>query len=121
MGRSVAMNTLTVADTSSGSVASGMATAVTLIQESIKYLSTDAPDMTDLVNELTAMVIARDEYLSPKLETTTLHQVASLMFEHGISIHDADELLIAEAFRIGDVRKVWITGLAVFTNNQGLV
>jgi hypothetical protein len=89
MGRSATINALTVTDTSSRSVASGMATAVTLIQECVKYLSMDGPDATDLVNELMAMVIARDEYLSPKLETMTLHQVASLVFEHGVSICDA--------------------------------
>ena len=67
------------------------------------------------------MDVVASENLRPKLGLTTLDEVSSLLFEHGILVRDGNELLIAEALCIRDVRKIRVAFLAEFADDQRLV
>ena len=62
------------------------------------------------------MDVVRHENHCPKFELPTLDEVPSLLFEHYVIIRNRDELFVAEAFRICNVREVWIALLAVLSN-----
>ena len=74
-----------------------------------------------LVDELTAVDVVSLEHLCPELKLAPLDEVPSLLLEHRVVIGDADELLVAEALGVRDVRKVRVARLAEFTDNERLV
>lgn len=55
--------------------------------------------------------------LSPEVKLAPLNQVTRLLLEHGVLVSDGDELLIAEALCVRDIRKVRVSLLTVFTDN----
>jgi len=61
------------------------------------------------------------EDLCPKLRLTALNKIASLLLEHRILIGDSNELIITEPFRICNIRKVRVPGLAELADNKRLV
>ena len=61
------------------------------------------------------------EDLCPKLRLTAFNEIASLLLEHRILVGNSDELIITEPFRICDIRKVRIPGLAELADNKRLV
>lgn len=67
------------------------------------------------------MDIIVDKDLCPKFWLTTLHEVTSLLFEHRVLIRDGNELIIAEALCVGDVRQIRVSGFAEFTNDKRLI
>ena len=74
-----------------------------------------------MVDKLASVDILRNEHLGPEIKLTALHKVTRLLLEHRVIIRDSNEFVITEALRIGNVRQVWITLLAVFANYQWLV
>jgi hypothetical protein len=96
------MKALTVTETSSGSVDSGMAVAMTW-------------SMRAAVDAL------RVEDLGPEVDVTTLDEVASLVLVHLVLVGDVDELVIAEALGVGNVGEVRVALLAVLADNQRVV
>jgi len=74
-----------------------------------------------LVNESTTVDVVRGKNLSPELQLTALYKVARLLLEHRVVVRDSNELVIAETLGIRNVRKVRITSLAEFTDNQWLI
>ena len=67
------------------------------------------------------MNVLSHEDLSPKIQLTTFDEIPSLLFVHRVIIRNSDELFVAEALGVGDIRKVGIALLAEFTNNQRLI
>ena len=67
------------------------------------------------------MHVVMDKDLCPKLRLTTLHEIASLLFEHRVFIRNGNELIVTEAFCVGDVRQIGISGLTEFTNDEGFI
>jgi hypothetical protein len=67
------------------------------------------------------MDVFRDEDLGPKIQLTSLDEITGLMFEHRIIISDRDKLVVAESLRVGNVGEIWISLLAVFTDDEGFV
>ena len=67
------------------------------------------------------MHIVMDKDLCPKLGLTTLHEIASLLFEHRVLIRNGNELIITEALCVGNVRQIGISGLTEFTNDERFV
>ena len=61
------------------------------------------------------------QHLRPKLELAPLDEVASLLLEHRVVIGDGDELIVAEALRVCNVRQVRIPGFTEFTDNKRFV
>jgi hypothetical protein len=61
--------------------------------------------------------VVGDEYLGPKLESTSLDEVTSLVLEHGVVVGNRDQLVIAEAFGICDICKIRVPLLAVFADD----
>ena len=76
---------------------------------------------THLVDELTAMDVVRDEDLRPKLRLAALDEVTSLLLEHRVLIGDRNELFVAEALRVCDIRKVGVTRLAELADHERLI
>ena len=76
---------------------------------------------THLVDELTAMDVVRDENLRPKLRLAALDEVTSLLLEHRVLVRDVDELIVAEALSVRNVREVRVASLAELANNEWLV
>lgn len=74
-----------------------------------------------LVNELAPVNVVRNEDLRPKLGLTTPDEVSGLLLEHRVLIGDRDEFVVAETFRVGDVRKVGVTLLAELANYQRFI
>ena len=73
--------------------------------------------MTNLVDELATVNIVVNKDLSPKLGLATLNEVPSLLLEHRVIIGDGNQLVVAEALSICDVREVRIASLAEFAHN----
>lgn len=76
---------------------------------------------TNLVDQLATVDIVRHENLSPKLWLATLDEVARLLLEHRVLVRDRDELVVAEALGVCNVREVRVAGLAEFTDDKRLV
>ena len=76
---------------------------------------------TNLVDKLTTVDVLAGKNLRPKLGLATLDEVPSLLLKHRILVRDSNELLIAEALCIRDIRQVRVALLTEFTNNQRLV
>ena len=74
-----------------------------------------------MVNKRTSVQVFGRENLGPQFELTAFDEVASLLLEHRVVVRDSDKLVIAEAFSIGDVRKVRIAGLAELSDDEGFV
>ena len=75
----------------------------------------------NLVDELTAVSVVGTKDLSPEVELTTADEVASLLLEHRILVRDVDELIVAEALSVRNVREVRVASLAELANNEWLV
>ena len=75
----------------------------------------------NLVDELTAVSVVGTKDLSPEVELTTAHEVASLLLEHRVLVRDVDELIVAEALSVRNVREVRVASLAELANNEWLV
>jgi hypothetical protein len=67
------------------------------------------------------MGVVRNKDLGPQLHSTAFDKVARLMLEHRVIVRDLNELIVAEALRVRDERKVGVSFLAVLSNNQWLV
>ena len=67
------------------------------------------------------MDVITDKNLSPKLGLTTLNQITGLLLEHRVLVSDGNQLIVAEALSIGDVREVRVASLAELANNEWLV
>lgn len=67
------------------------------------------------------MDVIRDKDLCPQLRNTTFDQIARLLFEHRVLVRDGNQLLIAEALGICNVRKVGVTSLAEFTDEKRFI
>ena len=76
---------------------------------------------TNLVNELTAVVVARNQDLRPKLHPPPLDEITSLLLEHRVVVGQGNELVITEAFGVGDVGDRRVALLAVLSDNKRLV
>lgn len=74
-----------------------------------------------LVDELAPVDVVRNEDLCPKLGLAPPDEVPGLLLEHRVLIGDRNEFVVAETFRVGNVRKVGITLLAELANYQRLV
>ena len=75
----------------------------------------------NLVDELTAVSVVGTKDLSPEVELTTADEVASLLLEHRVLVRDVDELIVAEALSVRNVREVRVASLAELANNEWLV
>lgn len=67
------------------------------------------------------MGVIRHENLSPELRLAALDKVPCLLLEHRVLIGNRNELVVAEALSIRNVRKVWIALLAELADNQWFV
>lgn len=67
------------------------------------------------------MDVVRDKDLRPEFGLPPSNEIPSLLLEHRVLIGDRDELVVAEALRIGDVRKIGVTLLAELADYQRLV
>jgi hypothetical protein len=76
---------------------------------------------TYLVDQLATVHVAWDKNLRPQLRNTTLDQVACLLLEHRVLVRDRNQLLIAEALGICNVRKIGVASLAEFTNEKRFI
>src|ERR1700722_13745451 len=119
MGRSAFKKARTVVETSSASVHSGMAVA-TIYRRMFMNL-TRYSSWIYLVNELAAMEIFWHKDLCPELRCAPFHQIASLLFEHGVGICDREKPVVAESFRVCNVRQVWVACLAEFSHHERFV
>ena len=77
--------------------------------------------MIDLINESATVEVITCENLRPELELTTLDEVPSLLLEHRVLIGDRNELFVAEALRVCDIRKVGVTRLAELADHERLI
>lgn len=111
---------MTVTDTSSASVDSGMAVAIIYINRR-KHCCRKQYLRAYLVNQLTTVDIFRYENLSPKVRSAALDQITGLLLVHRIVVRDCDKLIVTESLGIGDVCKVRVAFLAVFANNQWFI
>lgn len=59
--------------------------------------------------------------MGPQIRILSLHQVTSLLLEHGIIIGHGDQFEIALSFLIGNNREVWISLLAILANQSVIV
>ena len=75
----------------------------------------------NLINESAAVKIIRDQNLLPQFNATALHKVSRLLFEHRVLVGNVDQLVIAEALSICDIRQIRVSFLAVFSNNKRFV
>ena len=121
MGKSADKKALTVTETSSGSVHSGMAVATIYQSCKLLYVTFTPTVTTYLIDELSTMDIIGNKNLRPELELTTLDEVTGLLLEHGVLIGDRDELFIAEALRVRNVGEIRISSLAKLANNKRFV
>lgn len=115
------MNALTVTETSSGSVHSGSAVAIIYKESSASGYGMRGYRTSYLINELTSVDVVRNENLSPKVELTTFHEVASLLLEHRVVVRNRNQLIVAEALRVRNICEVRIALLTVFANHERLV
>lgn len=76
---------------------------------------------TYLVNKLTAVNVVGNENLRPQLWLTSPDKVPCLLLEHGVFIGDRDQLVIAKTLCICNIREIWISSLAEFSDDQRLV
>jgi len=118
------MKARTVQETSSGSVHSGMAVATTCMMTaafSAQYPATRRRLNTNLVGQLTPVVVVWIENLSPEFQSPSFDEMPSLLLEHRVVVGHRDELLIAEAFCICNIGQRRIALLAVLSDDQWFV
>ena len=59
--------------------------------------------------------------MCPEFRHTTFDEVAGLLLEHRVLVRHRNELVIAEALRIGDERQSRLACLAEFTDHKRFV
>jgi hypothetical protein len=75
----------------------------------------------DLVDEGALVEVVVVENLRPEFEPSPLDEVTSLVLEHLVVVGDGDELVVAEAFGVGDVGEVRVALLAVLSDDERVV
>ena len=58
---------------------------------------------------------------APQLWVSYLEEITSLGLEHGVLIGNIDELQVILTLSIGDVGKIWVSLLAVFTDSERII
>ena len=70
-----------------------------------------------MVDELTLVHVLRAEHGGPEFEPSALDEVPCLVLEHRVLVRDPDQLVVAEALGVGDVREVGVALFAVLADD----